>query len=65
MIGEPVMGGGLAYRKLYAEYKKAMAAAVSPSVSTRSNSLLCNCSGSSCHIGSKVSQVTATAATSE
>ena len=58
VIGEPVMGGGLADRKLYAEYKKAcfgrMAAAVSSSVSTRSDSLSCSGSDSSCNIGSGI-----------
>ena len=61
VIGEPVMGSGPADRKLGVEYKKAMAAAVSSSVSTRLNLLSCSCSGSSCNIGSKVSQVTKTA----
>ena len=60
VIGESVRGGGLADRQLYAEYKKAMVAAISSPVSTRLSSLSCSCSGSSCHIGSKVSQVTAT-----
>ena len=65
MIGEPVAGSGIADKRLCAEYKKATTAAVSSSVSTRLNSLSCDCSDLGCNIGSKVSQAPATAATSE
>ena len=44
VIGEPVTGSGIANKRLRAEYKKAATAAVSTSVSTRLNSLSCDCS---------------------